>query len=125
MTTNVMTPEQCFAQMVEQGDVVLERFDDWVRRQPDKLFIDYGEDDVRLTYAQFARQADAVAAGLSSLGAVAGDRVSVMTRNSLVATLVMFACWRVGAVPEAVTQTPVVRVIRSSQKGKIALGIGP
>ena len=34
-------------------------------------------------------------------------------------------CWRVGAVPEAVTQTPVVRVIRSSQKGKIALGIGP
>lgn len=98
MTTNVMTPEQCFAQMVEQGDVVLERFDDWVRRQPDKLFIDYGEDDVRLSYAQFARQADAVAAGLSSLGAVAGDRVSVMTRNSLVATLVMFACWRVGTV---------------------------
>ena len=94
----VMTPQQVFATMVSQGDVVIDRFDDWVRTQPDKLFIDYGEDDIRLTYAQFAAQADAVAAGLIVQGAVTGDRISVMTRNSLVATLVMFACWRIGCV---------------------------
>ena len=94
----VMTPAQAFAKMVSQGDVVIDRFDDWVRQQPDKLFIDYGEDDIRLSYAQFARQADAVAAGLVAQGAITGDRISVMTRNSLVATLVMFACWRIGCV---------------------------
>ena len=94
----VMTPAQAFAKMVSQGDVVIDRFDDWVRQQPDKLFIDYGEDDIRLSYAQFARQADAVAAGLVAQGAITGDHISVMTRNSLVATLVMFACWRIGCV---------------------------
>lgn len=93
-----MTPQQTFERMVAEGDVVIDRFDDWVRRQPDKLFIDYGEDDRRLTYAQFSREADAVAAGLIAHGALTGDRISVMTRNSLVATLVMFACWRIGCI---------------------------
>lgn len=94
----VLTPEQAFAEMVAQGDVVLDRLDHWVETQPDKVFIDYGEDDLRLGFAAFSRQVDAVAAGLVRLGAVPGDRVSVMTRNSLVAALVMFACWRSGAI---------------------------
>lgn len=94
----VLTPEQAFAEMVAQGDVVIDRFDQWVAKHPGKTFIDYGEDDLRLSFAEFSRQADAVAAGLVRLGAAPGDRVSVMTRNSLVATLVMFACWRSGAV---------------------------
>ncbi|HWS76137.1 MAG TPA: AMP-binding protein [Quisquiliibacterium sp.] len=93
-----MTPQQTFDEMVAQGDVVIDRFDAWVATQPDKVFIDYGEDDIRLGFGEFARRADAVAAGLVGLGAVPGDRVSVMTRNSLVATLVMFACWRIGAI---------------------------
>lgn len=96
--TAVMTPQQAFTEMVAQGDVVIDRFDAWVKTQPDKIFIDYGEDDRRLGYAEFARQADAIGAGLVALGAVPGDRVSVMTRNSLVATLVMFACWRIGSI---------------------------
>lgn len=98
MTAAVLTPHQAFAEMVAQGDVVIDRFDHWVGQQPDKVFIDYGEDDRRLSYAEFSRQVDAVAAGLAGLGAVPGDRVAVMTRNSLVATLVMFACWRSGAI---------------------------
>ena len=97
-TPDVMTPQQAFAEMVAQGDVVIDRFDEWVRRQPGKLFIDYGEDDLRLSYAEFGRRADALAAGLAALGVQPGDRVSVMTRNSLVATLLMFACWRTGSI---------------------------
>lgn len=97
-TATVLTPEQAFAEMVAQGDVVLERFDACVKRHPDKVFIDYGEDDIRLSYAEFARQSGALAAGLVDMGTVPGDRVTVMTRNSLVATLVMFASWRAGAV---------------------------
>lgn len=96
--TAVWTPRQLFDAMVAQGDVVIDRFDDRVAEHPDKVFIDYGEDDIRLSFAEFARRADALAAGLVKLGAAPGDRVSVMTRNSLVATLVMFACWRTGAV---------------------------
>lgn len=98
MTNAVMTPQQAFAEMVAQGDVAIDRFDGWVQTQPDKVFVDYGEDDVRWSFAEFSRRADAVAAGFVAQGAVPGDRVSVMTRNSLVATLVMFACWRMGAI---------------------------
>lgn len=97
-TAPVLTPGEAFAEMVAQGDVVLDRFDHWVATQPGKVFIDYGEDDLRLGFAEFSRRVDAVAAGLLRLGAQPGDRVSVMTRNSLVAAQVMFACWRSGTV---------------------------
>lgn len=94
----VTTPEEIFAEMVAQGDVVLERFDACVARHPDKTFLHYGEDDIRLSFAEFAREIGALAAALAELGVVPGDRVTVMTRNSLVATKVMFASWRAGAV---------------------------
>ncbi len=93
-----MTPRAVFEDMVAQGDLVLDRFDACVALHPDKIFLHYGEDDIRLSFARFGRDADALAAGFVALGVQPGDRVSVMTRNSLVATLAMFAAWRAGAV---------------------------
>jgi len=93
-----MTPREVFADMLAKGDMILDRFDAAVARHPAKTFIHYGEDDRHLSHAAFSRDADALAAGLVRLGVQPGDRVSVMTRNALVATLAMFAAWRAGAI---------------------------
>lgn len=91
-------PRSVFDDMVSQGDLILDRFDACVQRHPGKIFLHYGEDGLQLSFAAFGCDVDALAAGFVALGVQPGDRVSVMTRNSLVATLAMFAAWRAGAV---------------------------
>lgn len=93
-----MSPEETFADMVAQGDVALDKLDDCARDWPDKVFIHYGEDGVRLTYAQFKAVSDRLAAGLLESGVREGDAVSVLTRNSLVSAIAMFAIWRAGCL---------------------------
>lgn len=93
-----MSPEETFADMVAQGDVVLDKLDECARSWPDKLFIHYGEDGVGLTYAEFKAVSDRLAAGLLESGVREGDAVSVLTRNSLVSAIAMFAIWRAGCL---------------------------
>jgi carnitine-CoA ligase len=93
-----MTPEETFAQMVAEGDGVLGRLDDCAREMPDKVFIHYGEDGVKLTFAEFKRRTDRIAAGLAVMGVTQGMAVSVLTRNSLLSALAMFSIWRAGGV---------------------------
>ena len=93
-----MTPDETFAQMVAEGDSVLDRLDDCARAMPDKVFIHYGEDGVKLTFAEFKQRTDRIAAGLAAMGVTEGGPVSVLTRNSLVSALAMFAIWRAGGI---------------------------
>jgi carnitine-CoA ligase len=93
-----MTPEETFTQMVAEGDSVLDRLDDCARTVPDKVFIHYGEDGVKLTFAEFKQRTDRIAAGLAAMGVTEGVPVSVLTRNSLLSALAMFAIWRAGGV---------------------------
>ncbi|WP_284455058.1 AMP-binding protein [Alloalcanivorax xenomutans] len=93
-----MQPDLAFSRLLAEGDMVLDRLDACVERHPEKTFIYYGEDDVSLSFKAFKEKSDALAAGLAGLGVTADDRVSVLTRNSLMAALSMFAIWRAGAV---------------------------
>ena len=93
-----MTPDETFAQMVAEGDSVLDKLDDCARTMPDKVFIHYGEDGVKLTFAEFKQRTDRIAAGLAAMGVTEGIPVSVLTRNSLVSALTMFAIWRAGGI---------------------------
>jgi carnitine-CoA ligase len=93
-----MTSEETFARMVAEGDSVLGRLDECARTMPDKVFIHYGEDGVKLTFAEFKQRTDRIAAGLAAMGLTEGIRVSVMTRNSLLSALAMFAIWRAGGI---------------------------
>ena len=54
-----MTPEQTFATMVAEGDIVLDKLDECARTTPDEVFIHYGEDDIKLTFAEFKARTDA------------------------------------------------------------------
>jgi len=81
-----------------QGENVVERLDHWARTTPDKTFFYYGERDETFSYAHFGALTDAIAGSLHNYGIVRGDRVSVLSTNSLLCALVMFASWKVGAV---------------------------
>lgn len=93
-----MQPEEAFALMVSEGDMVLDKLDECVAEHPDKTFIYYGEDEISLSFRTFKDQTDSLAAGLAELGIGPEDRVSVITRNSLTAAYAMFGIWRAGAV---------------------------
>lgn len=93
-----MTPQDTFAEMVAEGDVVLYKLDECAARLPDKIFIHYGEDNVRLTFAEFKQATDRLAAGLAASGVKPREAVSVLTRNSLVSALAMFGIWRAGCL---------------------------
>ncbi len=93
-----MTPSELFTLMVQQGDLVTDRFHDCLRRHPDKTFIYYGEADRAVSYQAFYDEVSRLAAALQGLDIAAEDRVSVFTRNAYLATLAMFAIWEIGAV---------------------------
>jgi len=80
------------------GEIVTERLDHWAAVAGDRTFFYYGEDDATLTYADFARQTNAIAGNLARLGVGKGDRVSVFCRNSLTSALMMFGIWKAGVV---------------------------
>jgi len=80
------------------GEIITQRLDHWAAVAGDRTFFYYGEDDVTLSYAEFARQVDAIAGNLARLGFEKGDRVSVFCKNALTSTLLMFGIWKAGAV---------------------------
>lgn len=93
-----MTPQEAFDDLLAQGDLVLDRLDDCAARLPDKTYLHYGEDGLRLSFAQVKAETDRIAAGLVAMGLQPGQPVSVLTRNSLVSALAMFGIWRAGGV---------------------------
>jgi crotonobetaine/carnitine-CoA ligase len=93
-----MTPEQVFAQMVDDGDMVLDQLDRCALAHPDKTYLHDGEDGRRLSFAEVKRLSDRAAAGLVAMGLPPGAPVSVLTHNSLLTALAMFAIWRAGGV---------------------------
>ena len=93
-----MTPDEALADMVAQGDIVLDKLDECAQRHGDKIYLHYGEDGIRLSFADVKRITDRMAAGLVELGLAPGQPVCVLTRNSLFSALAMFAIWRAGGV---------------------------
>lgn len=69
----------------------------WARRSGDRVAVVDG--DRRLTYRQLDRRADRLAAGFLARGLRAGDRVVVQLPNVVEFAEVVFALFRLGAVP--------------------------
>lgn len=94
----VMSPQQVFDRMTGEGDVLLHALDAHVAQRPDKLLMHYGDENLDLSYAEFAARTRRMASLLALQGVSAGDHVSVHAQNALVTALSMFAIWRLGAV---------------------------
>jgi len=69
------------------------------------VFMDAG---IRMTYAEMARKADELAAGLLELGVAKGDRVGIWSPNRCEWVLTQFATARIGAI--LVTINPAYRL---------------
>lgn len=91
-------PQEIFEQMVSEGDVALYQLERHARENGDKVYIHYGETGERLTFREVHERSREMARGLKTLGITRGQPVSVLTSNSLLAAVAMFACWQVGAV---------------------------
>lgn len=90
---------QTLLQLLQRdGELVTERLAHWARTKGDQLFYLYGEDDVRLSYAEFDRITDTIAGNLAAAGIGRGMPVSVFMRNQLISSLAMFGIWKAGAV---------------------------
>ena len=84
--------------LTADGELITERLDHWAAARPDARFLYYGEDSVSLTYREFGSLTDTVAGNLARAGVGEGARVSVLTTNSYLATVLMFSIWKAGAV---------------------------
>ena len=62
----------------------------------DRVFLTVDEDSI--SYAGLRERAERVAGGLQQLGLVRGDRVAVLTENSIELVVTLFACARLGLV---------------------------
>lgn len=68
------------------------------RRLPDHEAAVFVEQNTRLTYSEFARQVDALAAGFHRLGIEKGSRVGIWSPNRVEWLLTQFATARIGAI---------------------------
>lgn len=80
------------------GEVVLDKLDEWARTKAHKTYFIYGEQGRYLSYGEFDRLTNCIANNLRSLGIGKGDRISLFLMNPLVTTLAMFGMWKIGAV---------------------------
>ncbi len=71
---------------------------DAVARFGDREAAVFAEENIRLTYRDFAAQVDRLAAGLHALGLVKGDRVGIWAPNRSEWVLTQFATARIGLV---------------------------
>ncbi|MDO9356217.1 MAG: AMP-binding protein [Solirubrobacteraceae bacterium] len=94
-------PEAIAAEYRARGYWTGQTFSDLLRERaaahPDREAV-VGADE-RLTYAELDRRASALAGGLAWIGVHRGDRVVVQLPNEAVFVEVLFACFRLGAIP--------------------------
>jgi crotonobetaine/carnitine-CoA ligase len=93
-----MPPHDEQAALLADGDLVTARLDHWAAVSGDRPFFHYGQSGETLTFADFARRADAIAGNFASHGLRKGDRISVFCTNPLLSALIMFGAWKAGAL---------------------------
>lgn len=77
---------------------VLEKFGAWCSSSGERDFFYYGEQDRKFTYSEFDLYTNRIGNALKSLGVEKGDRVSLLTKNGLVAISAMLGIWKCGAL---------------------------
>lgn len=85
---------------------------EWATRTPDKVFLawePFGTAPRNWTYADFAKDVEAVAASLARRGVLIGERVLIHLDNSPEFIISWFACARIGAVAVSTNTRSVMR----------------
>lgn len=93
-----MNESELTALLRADGEIAVERLDHWAKVAGERTYFYYGEDDVTLSYAEFAARTDRIAGNLAAQGIGKGDHVSVFSVNPLICAMAMFGIWKAGAV---------------------------
>ncbi|MCK9274340.1 MAG: AMP-binding protein [Syntrophales bacterium] len=82
----------------EEDSNVVYKLYEYANSLADKKFLYYGEERQHLTFAEFNRQTNKIAHSLISMGVKKGDRISLYLFNPMATVLMMFGCWKMGAI---------------------------
>jgi long-chain acyl-CoA synthetase len=98
-TFNGIAPDNYLVEQLSLGQLLADR----ARQMPDKIFLNYFDDDrgdtAVFSYREFNALVDRLAAWLAgALGIRRGDCVATLSYNHPFAAACLFACWRLGAV---------------------------
>ncbi len=85
-------------EFAEDEQTVLGKWNSWCASAGTRNFFYYGEQDRQFTYGEFDLYTNQVANTLQSLGVRKGDKISLLTKNALVAVSTMLAVWKCGAL---------------------------
>ena len=92
----------CDNRRMQLGSNIADSLRQRAREAPDRIAMrcpGRGDYDIALTYGELDARSDAIAAGLIARGIVRGQRVVVMVRPTPEFFLLMFALFKMGAVP--------------------------
>jgi crotonobetaine/carnitine-CoA ligase len=93
-----MSASEIENELKKDGEVIVEKLQEWAEIRGDNPFFYYGEEDQSLSYRQFNQLANSIANTFKAMGIEKGDRISLFLKNQLVTTLAMFGIWKAGAV---------------------------
>lgn len=82
----------------KNGENILNKLSEWVSTKGQSPCLFYGEQNKTLSYQQFNSLCNQTANGLIKLGVTKGDRVSVLSNNAFVSSVLMFSSWKLGAL---------------------------
>ena len=96
------------------------------RRADDSVaFIDGGTGK-RITFRELAQRVELVSAGLRARGVAPGDRVAVLIPPSIDLVVVIYACWRAGAVTVVADRGLGLRGLgRAVRSARVQFAMGP
>jgi len=90
--------ERLHYELIKEGEVITQRLEKWATEREKRIFLFYGEDDIKLTFGEFNGLANSIGWQLNNLGIKKGDRISVFLKNPYITTLVMFGIWKIGGI---------------------------
>ena len=98
---------------------ILDRFDEWVQRDPDATFIGARADDKiqTVSYGEIDRMSDAVANDLAARGLGKGDRIAAVAGAGRLHAALKLACLKAGTI-----HVPLSPLLLSSDHGRARLG---
>ena len=120
MSIDPILPAARIQQMKQAGfwgeRTILDDLDHWVARVPDRIaIVDHNSmtgERRELSYADFARRVDRIAASLSRLGIGKGDVISLQLPNWWMFNALHFAALRIGAITN-----PIMPIFRERELG--------
>lgn len=91
----------------------------WARLTPQKLAVIDAENDKRITFLELEKLVKKIASSFISIGLTKGDRVGILSRNSIEHLALFYACGRLGLIAQPMnwrlSASEIVKIIENGE----------